>query len=67
MLEAGASRRQLTRTLNDAYADGLISEDTFVRRLEQVLRSRIIDPYQLVGDSTSEGAQPACGCAFRLR
>lgn len=47
---AGASRQQMTRTLNAAYADGLISEHTFVYRLETVLRARLIDPAQLVGD-----------------
>jgi FHA domain len=50
VLDAGASRRQLTRTLNAAYADGLISEHTFVRRLEHVLKEHLIDPHKLVGD-----------------
>jgi hypothetical protein len=34
VLAPGASRKQIARTLNAAYADGLISQDTFVRRLD---------------------------------
>ncbi|MGH2883860.1 MAG: FHA domain-containing protein [Solirubrobacteraceae bacterium] len=36
--------------LNTAYADGLLSEETFVHRLDQVLSGRLIDPWRLVGD-----------------
>lgn len=50
VLDAGASRKRLTRTLNAAYADGLISEHTFVRRLEHVLKEHLIEPNKLVGD-----------------
>jgi hypothetical protein len=50
VIAAGTSRRELARTLNAAYADGLISETTFVARLEQVLGDRVIDAKQLVGD-----------------
>jgi hypothetical protein len=50
VLAAGTVRKQLTRTLNAAYADGLISEHTFVHRLEHVLKAQLIDPGQLVGD-----------------
>jgi hypothetical protein len=50
VLDAGASRKRLTRTLNSAYADGLISEHTFVRRLEHVLKEHLIEPHKLVGD-----------------
>ncbi|HEY6396834.1 MAG TPA: FHA domain-containing protein [Solirubrobacteraceae bacterium] len=52
VLGAGASRRQITRTLHAAYADGLLSEDTFSSRLDELLRSRLIDPSRLIGDLT---------------
>jgi hypothetical protein len=41
--------------LNAAYADGLISEETFVVRLDEVLTERLIDPRRLVGDLTFRG------------
>jgi hypothetical protein len=50
MLHPGASRRNIARTLNAAYAGGLLSDDTFARRIEQVLKSRLIDPLALIGD-----------------
>ena len=43
-------RRRIARTLNAPYAGGLLSEDTFVARLDELLRSRLIDPRRLVGD-----------------
>jgi hypothetical protein len=52
VLGAGASRRQITRTLHAAYANGLLSEDTFVSRLDQLLDSRLVDPSALIGDLT---------------
>jgi FHA domain len=52
VLGAGASRRQITRTLHAAYANGLLSKDTFVRRLDQLLDSNLIDPSALIGDLT---------------
>jgi hypothetical protein len=50
MVRPGASRRQIARTLQAAYADGLLSEDTFVQRLDRVLQDRLIDPLRLIGD-----------------
>jgi hypothetical protein len=50
VVRAGSSRRRIARSLNTAYADGLLSEDTFVGRLDQLLRSRVIDPLLLIGD-----------------
>lgn len=52
MLHAGASKRRIARSLNAAYAGGLLSEDTFVARLDQLFRSRVIEPSALVGDLT---------------
>ena len=40
MLGHGASRRRIARVLNTAYADGLLSEETFARRLDQTLSER---------------------------
>lgn len=48
----GASRRSIARTLNTAYADGLISHDTLVTRLDDLLGPRVIDPRRLIGDLT---------------
>jgi FHA domain-containing protein/uncharacterized protein DUF1707 len=50
VLQPGQERSRIAHTLNAAYADGLLSEDTFVRRLDQLLRARLIDPRRLVGD-----------------
>ena len=52
MLHAGASRRRIARSLNAAYAGGLLSQDTFVARLDQLFRSRVVEPVELVGDLT---------------
>lgn len=50
MLVSGASRKRIARTLNAAYASGLLSEETFTYRLDRVLSDRLIDPGRLVGD-----------------
>ena len=52
MLYPGASKRQIARSLNAAYAGGLLSHDTFVARLDQLFRSRLVEPFELVGDLT---------------
>ena len=46
----GASRKQLARTLNAAYAGGLLTQDTFERRIDQVLKAHLIDPLRIIGD-----------------
>ena len=56
MLGPGASRKQIARVLNTAYADGLLSDETFAHRLDQVLSGRLIDPLRLVGDLNPRGA-----------
>jgi hypothetical protein len=52
VFHAGASRRRIARSLNAAYAGGLLSQDTFVARLDQLFRSRVVEPFDLVGDLT---------------
>jgi hypothetical protein len=47
---AGPSQREIARTLKAAYASGLLSEDTFLRRTDQLLGGGVIDPIRLVGD-----------------
>jgi FHA domain len=50
MIGTRTKRKQLARALNAAYAGGLISQQTFAARLEEVLNARLIDVNQLVGD-----------------
>ena len=52
VLAPGASRQQLARTLNGAYADGLLSEQTLSHRLDLLFGSSLIDPAHLIGDLT---------------
>jgi len=65
MLGPGASRRQIARVLNTAYADGLLSEETFAERLDQVLSGRLIDPLRLVGDLNPRSARRRWGAKLR--
>jgi hypothetical protein len=50
MLSPGGSRRRIARRLNAAYGDGLLSEETFSHRIDDLLGSRLVDPLALVGD-----------------
>jgi hypothetical protein len=50
MLPPGSHRQRLARKLNDAYAEGVLSENTLVHRLELLLRHPLVDPARLVGD-----------------
>lgn len=59
MLLAGASRRRIARTLRMAYAGGLLSEDTFVRRLDELMESRLVDPPRLIGDLSFRRSGPS--------
>jgi hypothetical protein len=47
---AGASRDRLVKTLNAAYASGLISDHTLAFRLDEVFHRTLIDPALLIGD-----------------
>lgn len=58
MLGAGARRYRLARTLNAAYAEGLLSEGTLAHRLDLLFASQVIDPGRLVGDLTSRVPRP---------
>jgi hypothetical protein len=44
--------------LNAAYADGLLSEDTFSRRLDQLLSAQLVDPLRLIGDLNFRNPSP---------
>jgi hypothetical protein len=50
MIHAGTSQQRIARTLNVAYANGLLSHDTFVRRTDTLLSGGVIDPGAIVGD-----------------
>lgn len=50
VLLQGMSRRRIARRLNAAYADGLLSEETFTHRIEDLLGRTLIDPASLTGD-----------------
>jgi hypothetical protein len=50
VLAPGTSRQQIASTLNAAFADGLLSEETFAHRLDELLGAGLIDPHRLVGD-----------------
>jgi hypothetical protein len=58
VLGAGASRRQIAHTLNAAYANGLLSQETFSHRLDQLLEARLVDPLRLIGDLNLRTAGP---------
>jgi FHA domain len=47
---AGISRTQIARTLKAGYAHGLLSQDTFQQRLDQVLNDALVEPARLIGD-----------------
>jgi FHA domain len=52
VLGPGPRRHRLARTLNAAYAEGLLSEHTLAHRLDVLFASTVIDPVRLVGDLT---------------
>ncbi len=55
----GHIRTRITRTLNAAYAAGLLSEDTYLHRVDSLLSSAVIEPSRLAGDLNFRRAQPA--------
>jgi FHA domain len=50
MLKPGSTRQRLERTLNAAYAEGVLSQNTLVHRLEQLFDGPLVDPARLIGD-----------------
>jgi len=52
MLEPGRARERLVRTLNAAFAEGLLSDQTHSHRLGLVFGPRLIEPRGVVGDLT---------------
>jgi FHA domain len=52
VLGPGARRHRLARTLNAAYAEGLLSDRTLAHRLDVLFAGELIDPARLVGDLT---------------
>jgi hypothetical protein len=56
VLGPGARRHRLARTLNAAYAEGLLSERTLAHRLDVLFAGVLIDPARLVGDLTRRAA-----------
>lgn len=61
MLGPGSHRHQLARTLNAAYAEGLLSEHTLAQRLDVLFASAVIDPARLVGDLTRRAPRRQIG------
>jgi hypothetical protein len=57
VLGPGAHRHRLARTLNAAYAEGLLSERTLAHRLDALFAEGLIDPARLVGDLTRRGSR----------
>jgi hypothetical protein len=51
----GSARQRLVSTLNAAFAEGLLSEQTHSYRLGLVFGPRLIDQQQLIGDLTLRG------------
>lgn len=50
MLPPGSGRERLVTALNDAYADGVLSQQTFIHRLDLVFASPLIRPFEILGD-----------------
>jgi FHA domain len=50
MLRPGNERQRLARTLGAAYADGLLSQETFAHRIDQLLTTPVIEPLRFIGD-----------------
>jgi hypothetical protein len=61
VLGPGAYRHRLARTLNSAYAEGLLSERTLAHRLDILFASALIDPAGLVGDLSGRGPRRQVG------
>lgn len=54
-MRPGDRRQELDATLRAAYAEGLLTESTFVRRVDALLTTGVVEPERLVGDLTVRG------------
>jgi hypothetical protein len=66
MLAPGASRDRLERALNAAYGDGLLSQSTFMYRIDLLLGDRLVDPAMLIGDLTVRDRRRGVRSRFAL-
>lgn len=58
MLRPEASRKRIARILRAAYADGLLSDETFAERVDQLLDTPLVRPNRLVGDLALRHSNP---------
>lgn len=50
MFGPGRSRDALAQRLSTAYGDGLLSEDTYLQRVDDLLAAALVDPEDVAGD-----------------
>jgi hypothetical protein len=58
VVRPGAARQNLARTLNAAYARGLLSENTLSHRLDLLFGTALVDGAELVGDLMWRAGRP---------
>lgn len=64
----GSSRQRLAHTLKAAYAEGVLSENTLVHRLDLLFDSPLVDPAGLVGDlQARRRRRPLSGAVERTK
>lgn len=64
MLPPGTIRQRLERTLNAAYAEGALSQNTLVHRLELLCDGPLVDPARLVGDLSARKRRHSLAAAI---
>lgn len=67
VLGPGARRHRLARTLNAAYAEGLLSDRTLAQRLDVLFAGELVDPAWLVGDLTRRAPRRSVSVRVRHR
>jgi hypothetical protein len=65
VLGPGTNRQRLAKTLNAAYAEGLLSERTLAHRLDELFGGVLIDPARLVGDLSRRVSRRRTGPRLR--
>lgn len=65
VLRPEASRKRIARTLSAAFADGLLSDETFAERLDQLLKARLVRPKWLIGDLALRRSDRSIGARAR--